>query len=379
MTKAGVETPLRIGARNPFAYAEYKLRKKIDWEALRPAQKREKLEEAFGMPYDQLFDPRTESPLFVKTGDMRPCAPVLNPTWGPNPDGSNYTITSRVYNDPVQGDLPDCYFIAALSSLAFLKMIPDKQLDTSGYYSFTFYNPPAEAPVPTAPVKITLKHPLDSSGKYHYSKSITKGEIWIAMYEKAFASWVGSKTDTPDYSKICQGDPMLALMNMTGWKYKSYIKTDADPDPVTSSATRYATQDFSDGTKIYTKIKNACNSAGPYYIAKFPMVAYTHDPRILPAPSGGYPPYTDATIVGNHAYSVLGVFPNDYIVMRNPWGQRGAGPGMGDPDPTGLPADALASGTWYGGFNLADSSDAVFGLKASVFRTYFKGFGWVYQ
>ncbi len=152
--------------------------------------------------------------------------------------------TSRVYNDPVQGDLPDCYLIAALSSLAFLKMIPDKQLDASGYYSFTFYNPPAEAPVATPPVKITPKLPLDSSRIYHYSKSYTKGEIWIAMYEKAFASWVGSKTDTPDYSKICQGDPMLALMNITGGKYKTYIKTPADPDPATSSATRYATQDF---------------------------------------------------------------------------------------------------------------------------------------
>ncbi len=105
------------------------------------------------------------------------------------------------------------------------------------------------------------------------------------------------------------------------------------------------------------------------------MVAYTYDPRIEAPPAGIA--YADATIVGNHAYAVLGVFPNDYIVMRNPWGQKGAGPGSGDPDPTQLPAGALASGTWYGGFNLADPNDAVFALKASVFRNYFKGFGWV--
>src|SRR5665647_609750 len=106
-TQDTAETPVRIGARNPFVYAEHKLDEKINWRKMNSGNKRKKLEKAFGMPYDQLFDPKNDSPLLVKTGDMRACATVSNPRWAPNPAGSNYTVSSRAYNDPVQGDLPD--------------------------------------------------------------------------------------------------------------------------------------------------------------------------------------------------------------------------------------------------------------------------------
>jgi hypothetical protein len=377
---------MRIGARNPFVYAEHVLKEKIKWNRLGPGQKRKKLEKAFGMPYNQLFDPLKGSPLFVKivqanvnTGDLRPCITVSNPTWALNPAGSNYTVATRAHTDLVQGDLPDCFFIAALSSVAFSApaLIPDKP---STPYSYTFYNPPAVeggTPVADKPISVSNLLPLDPAGKYHYSKSFTAGEIWPAMYEKAFASWKGSRTDKPDYSIICQGDPVLALMNLTGWRFTTYKP---GTDPVTSTASRYSTQNFSDGTKIYNKINSVCQYTGPYRTTSKPMVAYTYDPRIERPPSGIT--YSDATIVGNHSYSVLGVHSvgaENYIVMRNPWGQKGAGPGSGDPDPSQLPAGAVAAGAWYQIANLADANDAIFALKASVFRDYFKGFGWVYQ
>lgn len=368
MTRDTAETPLRIGARNPFVYAEHKLGKKINWHKMSPGHKREKLEEAFGMPYNQLFDPKNESPLFVKTGDLRACTTVSNPNWAPNPAGSTYTVTSRAYNDLVQGDLPDCFFIAALSSVAFAApaLIPNK-LGTS--YTYYFFNPPAvmgDLPIRDAPITVTNKLPLDpSTGNYRYSKSFTAGEIWIAMYEKAFAAWKNrSKGDTPDYSLICTGDPVLALMNITGWRF--------------STTSKYSTQDFSSGTLIYSKIRSACKSANGYWVAQFPMVAYTYDPRIESPPSGIT--YNNATIVGNHSYSVLGVHTigtTNYIVMRNPWGQKGSGPGSGDPDPTNLPAGALATGKWSLITELSDPNDAIFALEAGVFRNYFKGFGWV--
>ena len=365
-TQDTAETPVRIGARNPFVYAEHKLDEKINWRKMNSGNKRKKLEKAFGMPYDQLFDPKNDSPLFVKTGDMRACATVSNPQWAPNPAGSNYTVTSRAYNDPVQGDLPDCFLIAALSSLAFLNMIPDKLPP----FTYTFYKPPAVEgglPIADAPVVVTNKLPLDATGKYRYSKSFTTGEIWIAMYEKAFAAWKNrALLDTPNYALICTGDPVLALMNLTGRKF--------------SAASKFSTQSFADGTQIYNKINTVCVNSGPYRTTAKPMVAYTYDPRIESPPAGIS--YNDATIVGNHSYSVLGVHTigaEKYIVMRNPWGQKGAGPGSGDPDPTRLPAGALGTGAWYQVANLADPNDAIFALKASVFRDYFKGFGWVYQ
>jgi hypothetical protein len=358
MREEATETQLRIGARNPFVFAEHKLNEKIMWKKMNSGQKRKKLEEAFGMPYDQLFDPNNDSPLFVKTGDMRECKTVSNPLWAPNPGGSSYFVTSRAFNDPVQGDLPDCYFIAALSSLAFLNMIPDKKpLDPPkppNTYAFMFYS---SAGGQAQTVEITYNLPLDRAiSMYRYSKSFTTGEIWVALYEKAFASWVGAKTDTPDYSKICTGDPVTALLNLTG-----------------KNTSRYSTTAYT-GTQIFNMIKSKCNPATKKVL--YPMVAYTYDPRIPPIPPGLT--YTDATIVGNHSYSVLGFYGDSYIVMRNPWGQKGAGqgsgPGLGDP--VGLPAGALATGTWNQ-VQLEDPNDAIFALKSDVFRNYFKGFGWV--
>jgi len=359
----GPEDPILSGARNPFVCAEHKLKQNLNWHGMNQADKRSKLEEAFDMPYEKLFDPKNKSPLFVQideqTGDMRPCTAIQNPTWAPNPEGSNYTVGTRAYNDPVQGVLPNCYLIAALSSLAFLNLIPGKQPP----YSYTFYYPPAiEGGTPTVdntPVPVTNNVPLDA-GTYRYSKSRDVGEIWIAMYEKAFARWInrraGTDSDTPDYSKICLGDPIVALMNLSGLK-----------------SFRFLTKNFSDGTKIYDKINTVCKTVGfggvYYRVTEKSMVAYTYDPRIEPQPIT----YTDATIVGNHSYSVLGVHTigaENYIVMRNPWGQI-------DPNPTNLPAGALATGSWYRIADLAASSDAIFALKASVFRDYFKGFGWV--
>ena len=370
------EPPLSVGVRNPFVYAEHKLGE-INWNGMSPGKKRKKLEDAFdGKPYNQLFDSRNDSPLFVQTGDVRPCATVSNPTWGSI--GSTYTDKTRAYDDPVQGDLPDCYFIAALSSIAFVGSTTTETnliLNQTGpNYSYSFWNPPSSAPVQDPqPVTITNKLPLDSTGKYRYSKSFTAGEIWVAMYEKAFAAWKKrSLEDTPDYSLICTGDPVLALLNITGWKY--------------DQNTTHLTKSFGNGDLIYSKIDSVCqNKVNPnpppltiYRTTLKPMVAYTYDPRIETPPSGIT--YEDATIVANHAYSVLGVLTqggNKYIVMRNPWGQKGAGPGFGDPDPTKLPLGALASGKWYLVPELSDPNDAVFALKANVFKDYFKGFGWV--
>jgi|WetSurSiteA1Bulk_404760.scaffolds.fasta_scaffold00780_6 hypothetical protein len=359
MHEKATETQLRIGARNPFVFAEHKLNEKIMWKKMSSGQKRKKLEEAFGMPYDQLFDPKNNSPLFVKTGDMRPCNTVSNPLWAPNPEGSSYFITSRAFNDPVQGDLPDCYFTAALSSMAFLNMIPDNKPlpsppELPNTYLFNFFS---SAGGSAQPVKITYNLPLDrATNKYRYSKSFTAGEIWVALYEKAFASWVGARTDTPDYSKICTGDPVTALLNLTG-----------------KNTSRYSTTAYT-GTQIFDIIKSKCNPATKKVLS--PMVAYTYDPRIPPIPPGIT--YTDGTIVGNHSYSVLGFYGDSYIVMRNPWGQKGAGQGSGTVlgDPVGLPTGTLASGIWNN-INLADANDAIFGLKSDVFRNYFKGFGWV--
>ncbi len=52
-----------IGAINPYALAEYKLGRTVNWKRI--AEPRKLLEETLGMPYEKLFDPREKSPLFA--------------------------------------------------------------------------------------------------------------------------------------------------------------------------------------------------------------------------------------------------------------------------------------------------------------------------
>ena len=55
------------GSRNPFVLAELKTGKKIDWDAMRPHEVRQKLSEALNTPYEKLFSPQHNSPLYRKT------------------------------------------------------------------------------------------------------------------------------------------------------------------------------------------------------------------------------------------------------------------------------------------------------------------------
>jgi len=87
--------------------------------------------------------------------------------------------------------------------------------------------------------------------------------------------------------------------------------------------------------------------------------------------------YNSAHIVANHAYSLIGwsyVSGQEYLVLRNPWGSYEA-------------TLNVLGGTWtawdapyYGGpgewrtINLP-TTDGVFAIAATTFKSYFAGFG----
>jgi len=52
------------GARNPYALAEYLLGTSIDWNAKSSTEVRQIMEKAFKRPYEKLFSPEHESPLY---------------------------------------------------------------------------------------------------------------------------------------------------------------------------------------------------------------------------------------------------------------------------------------------------------------------------
>jgi hypothetical protein len=55
------------GSRNPFALAELMSGKKIDWSSMSPHMMRQTLEKTLNTPYEKLFSPKNNSPLYEKT------------------------------------------------------------------------------------------------------------------------------------------------------------------------------------------------------------------------------------------------------------------------------------------------------------------------
>lgn len=397
-----------VGARNPFALAEAKLGKKIDWRNTLAGEKKKIFERAFGAPYQEIFDPSNTSPGFLQpvrsgSGDAAQCDAALIKSviakWGPNPHGSEYCDGSYGdYFDPVQGALSDCFFMAALSSIAFASMTKTKFFPYLSGTSFplTFWDnfktdnaTGVTRPVTSKSVTVTNNHfPLQSNGNLVFGRSDYTAELWPAVYEKGYAEWKsGGTTNEPDYSKLCQGNPITALANITGYKYN----TGGTAVPTVYDTKAYAAAPAT----IYDKIALACDENLPAYpndrATKWPVVAYTYDSTALGL--------SNATIVKNHSYSVLGIQKSGasrYIVLRNTWGQvppdvyvdpksldanrcildESGAPKIcfGDPN---LGTDVLSENLWMG-TSLIDPNDGIFGLNVTAFQKYFQGFGWVY-
>jgi hypothetical protein len=364
-----------VGVRNPYSVAELKLEKKIAWSEKTFDAKRQLLEKVFGMPYDQLFEPSHGSPLFVNTtktqqlmtggGDPIPCDPYPCPTGTCKTIiNGTYTVGSNAYNDPIQGCLPDCYFIAAVSSLAWMAKLPSYTLPA---YTYTFYKIPSAggAPTLTPTIKVSGQLPVDGNGQLIHTRSYTPTEIWPGVYEKAYAAWAyrqssGNTSDCPPYSSICSGNPISALSNISG-----------------KTGNEFKTKDFNnDAVTVFNRIRDiACAATlAQDKRTKYPTVAYTY----FSTPASGAP-YSDDTIVANHSYSVLGIREvkdaqgnviQRYIILRNPFGQK-------NHDPALLQSpDVVTTGSWLN-ISLADLNDGIFALSADHFASHFEGFGWI--
>lgn len=387
-----------VGARNPFVLADIILGTKTNWSEKKQDERIKHLERAFGRPYSQLFDPSYPSPLFsarksaslpnINTGDTTACNPDPCPAieiWNSYPGGVFADNNTFDFNDPIQGCLPNCYFVAALVS--YVWATPDAFLENLSPSDFQFYkvatNPdgtidPASIPVAEPVVTITDKVPLRNPATWIHSRSNTIIETWPALYEKAFAVWkhrlAGNITDEPAYSLICRGNPLAALISLTGKR--------ATPD-----VTYFQTKKYTSAV-IFSKIRAVCTASK----SKYPMVAWTYDPSTpANAPPDADVKYNNDVIVGNHSYSVLGIQvigANNYIVLRNPWGQKTGDPKKCDPavDPNKcnplpegyLPVDAYGTGNWIPIGTTVDSpNDGIFSLRTDYFKKYFQGFGWV--
>lgn len=198
--------------------------------------------------------------------------------------------------------------------------------------------------------------PLQSPGNtFIYARSSEIGEIWPAVYEKAYAKWrTKGATDQPDYAPLAGGDPVGALASLTGL------------------SPHYEGTSARSGHDIWQLVRKNCLSKKTFN----PMVCWTYGSA--PSPDVNY---NNAHLVANHAYTVLGweyADGTEYIVVRNPWGSYEATLNVigGQADWVSWDEPAYGGPGWWRPIHLANS-DGIFALKSDTFQKYFAGFGWV--
>jgi len=254
------------------------------------------------------------------------------------------------YNDPVQGAVANCYFIAAMAAVAWAdpycvahKVRATGTGETQRVNAIQFYSKGGGKDAPSKLVEVTDNIVTGSANSNpFYCRSNDASEIWPALYEKAFAKWITlSSSDKPDITQTAYGDPAKAtaqLNNKTPYYYN------------TSSNT---------GDQLYDIVRGNSMS----YKTIYPMTAWTYGSNVN---------YSGTNVVGNHAYTILGwAFQNNkkYIVLRNPWGVT---------EPAGL-------NTYQGLLSFFDASfwrpitmignDGVFALEAGAFKNLFATIG----
>jgi hypothetical protein len=366
------KTPENVGVSNPYALAEVVLKKKVNWKRV---NSQKLLEKTLGMPYEKLFDPKFDSPLYAglkfdhKTkalervkvpstakGAFRALVDVGGTTvWA---DPGDFFEEASELTDPIQGAVANCYFIAALSSVAWARTYTIAQRTRAtgtGQQNFVdmieFYR--AYGSSNPKKVEVTELLPLNSPGNtFIYARSSEAGEIWPAVYEKAFAKWrTNDPGDKPDILATAFGDPVAASASL-----------------VQSTTPYYYSNPSLSEDQIWHKVRENCISRKTFN----PMVAYTYGSA--PSPDVNY---SNAHIAANHAYSILGwQYTNNqkYIVLRNPWGNYEAILNVAGGTWIAWDAPYYGGPGWWRPIPMA-TNDGIFALRVDTFKKYYAGFG----
>ena len=315
-----------------------------------------------------LYDPKL-SPLYkpmIKVGSGVANPDVISAPAQYKPLGTLYVKEPRggkseIFGDVIQGAAINCYFHAALYSMAWVN-----------WNAFPWAKDKIAFNGQTIAVNPTFL--VDANNKPVGAQISPKGEFWACAWEKAYGEFKhlkiwGSKNGTPgtspydpDVLTFGEGDPLQSLSEITNLAYDFTDKTFGYPTAYDTSA-----------EYCYTtlNIHNVGASDGTSMITANPTVAWTKETCDPYGRSGA--------IIPSHAYSILGTFTPDsgktmYIVLRNPWGKTfdTTGSGMfaqiGDYFPPGLDSP----------ITLGPKADkGIFGLRNGVFWNYFAGFGWV--
>ena len=198
--------------------------------------------------------------------------------------------------DVRQGAIGNCYFPAALASVAAMQpdIIKNMVKDNGdGTYTVKFNTANSYSGGRPVEVKVDGDLYVRSFGGPLYGGSLggstakDKMELWFPIVEKAYAQWKGS-FDTIGNGGVA-GQVMAEVMGRP-YSYENLSAANAD--------------------RMFERIKTAA-AAGK------PMAAGTYG-------TDQSARYTNTGVYANHAYSVLGVEEKNgekFVKLRNPWGQ----------------------------------------------------------
>lgn len=260
-------------------------------------------------------------------------APQNNPNEKWMPDNVKWSAKGIFFNaapegvDPMQGDLGDCYFIAALASVAWAKPYEivnrasiwqtDSSSDKLGNVShmIIFYDSPKNNNQFNTPNEIEVSDSIpvnESDDNIIYAKSADENETWPAVYEKAYAKWrTKNNTDCPDYLPLAHGWVQDALGQLIGGTTTTVIHSDVkDPKEILKM--------IQDNCAPFSAV-NIWGRDGHSKRVMNPMGANSFGGRLT---SSEYKQYH---LSPSHCYSILGWdYDEDtkkyYVVLRNPWG-----------------------------------------------------------
>jgi hypothetical protein len=332
----------------------------------------------------------------------------------PSAAGKNPKSENEVICDPIQGNVADCCLLAALGSCAWnnsVTNIPITQADNFAL-SFTIIFWWYDRALPLNPATMiatpkTVSNTLFIDGsKPVYAQPTPQNEIWVAIYEKAFAVFAGCPLDAngnPDISKLTTppidlkpSSALGVLVNLTKKKFSfttayppqtAFETINVPPSPFNGQPC----QDYFDIIKTVCTPNAASPSSGK---TKYPMVAWTYDSEnYLPQEwkdKGLKYRYTttnlDRMLVAKHTYSILGYYTsggNKYIVLRDPLGKWGTKTPQEDPviksylPPAPSNWDPVQDHLKFPIRDISPCPCGVFGLRVDAFKGCFKGFGWV--
>ena len=426
--------PKYVGARNPYALAEAISKEPIDWAHV---DRESVLEKTIGslnlkngadsvpLTYASFFDPAFNSAIYPKNDPPKmlsekskikpslkhnnvgnkgadvgaayntPCDENLPDIWGKLNPNTLFAHNPPRADGPCQGCPPDCWLIAALSSLAWTERLPLGALN-SGEIPIQRDNGDFDLfSIDDATIPIKSNKPVFARSKFT--------ESWPAIYEYFMTKFKKpdsyyKNTNYPDIPHIGSGDPQYASAHLTdNMSWDESTRKTCDP-----------AQSLLSASDTWTDLTDNCSTALDIGFAKIllPTAAWTFCTSATNLPHGDCTihnsapnaEFKDEILAASHAYSVLGTMVSDadekYVILRNPWGgipnannEYFLYSRVEDPMPYTL-ADPLNIRLYltdnFQHHLLAENGgyrpvrDGIFGLLLEDFVRYFAGYGWIY-